>query len=444
MMFGGINGLTIFHPDSIRYSNIIPNIVFTDFKVYDKSVIPGAKHSPIKQHINYTENIRLNPRQSAFTIEFASLDYNTPTKNRFIYKMEGFDEDWVDAGNRTFVTYTNLDPGKYTFLLKGSNSDGLFNENPRRIEIRIRPPWYQTKLAIGIYVVLFAILIWFYIRQREKQAVHDKMILEQKIQEAQAELNAKTHELERQQEELRRRDEEEKDIRYLTEGIARLSEIIAKKRQSLEELATGIISELVRYTDASAGGIFTLDDADPGHILLRATGEFCISTDKELKNSFEAGEGNIGACFKEKHILRVDNLPDGYIVLRSGLGSVSLHHALYVPIIQDNICVGVMEIASIDRLSDIKITLIEKIAESLASVITIIKANVKTSAMLEQNNTQAEELRAQEEEMRQNLEEMMATQEESQRKEKEMAEELERKTGQLKKLQDELKKLRRK
>ena len=442
MMFGGVNGLTVFHPDSIRYSSIIPNVVFTDFKIYDKSVIPGERHSPITKHINFTDYIKLNPRQSAFTVEFASLDFSTPTKNRFMYKLEGFDEEWIDAGNRTFVTYTNLDAGKYTFLLKGSNSDGLYNDNPRKLIFRIFPPWYATKLAIIMYVLLAAALIWIYIKQRERQSKQDKLILEQKIEEAQSELKSKARELERQQEELRKRDEEEKDIKYYTEGIALFSDIIAKKRRNLEDLATGIISELVRYTDASAGAIFIVDDTDPQHIVLRATGEFCLSSDQEKNFIFEAGEGNIGTCYKEKQSLKVDNLPDGYIILRSGLGSVSLQHALYVPIIQDNLCVGVIEIASVEKLSDNKVTLIEKTAESLASVITIIKVNEKTNEMLEQNNTQAEELRAQEEEMRQNLEEMMATQEESQRKEKEMAAELAKKTGQLKDLQEELKKLR--
>jgi methyl-accepting chemotaxis protein len=138
----------------------------------------------------------------------------------------------------------------------------------------------------------------------------------------------------------------------------------------------------------------------------------------------------------------VDNIPEGYIVLRSGLGSVSLHHALFVPVKQDNICVGVIEMASIKKLPDNKVAFVEKIAESLASIVTIIKANEKTNEMLEQNNTQAEELRAQEEEMRQNMEEMLATQEESQRKEKEMMAELALKTGQMKKLQEELKRLK--
>jgi hypothetical protein len=121
-------------------------------------------------------------------------------------------------------------------------------------------------------------------------------------------------------------------------------------------------------------------------------------------------------------------------VMRSGLGSVSLHHSVYVPIMQDSDCVGVIEVASIEKLTENKVRFIEKTAESLASIIIIIKANEKSSQMIEQNNAQAEELRAQEEEMRQNLEELMATQEESQRKEKNLIVELAAKDEMIKQL----------
>jgi methyl-accepting chemotaxis protein len=164
-----------------------------------------------------------------------------------------------------------------------------------------------------------------------------------------------------------------------------------------------------------------------------------MSADQSINYTFEEGEGNIGACYKEKQTLMVDNLPDGYIVMRSGLGSISLHHAVFIPIIQDNVCVGVIEVASIEKLHENKIRLIEKAAESLGSIITIIKANEKSSQMIEQNNAQAEELRAQEEEMRQNMEELMATQEESQRREKGLQEELERKNKKIKELEAKVK-----
>lgn len=425
MMFGGVNGVTVFFPDSIKSSKIVPSVVFTDFKIHNESVKVGVKGSPLGSHINFTDRLTLNHKQSVFTIEFASLDYNSSLKNRYMYKLEGFDENWIDAGNRRFVTYTNLDAGKYTFLLKGSNSDGVWNQTARTLVIRVRPPWYTTKLAIALYIIAIILGIIYYIKQREKQSVQDKLILEQKIQEAQAELKSKTRKVEEHEEVIRRRNEEEKDIRFYTDGVAKMSDIISKKRQNLEELSSAVISELVSYVGASAGGIFVVDDSDPLHVVIRASGNFCLSSDSSVNRVFEIGEGNIGACFKEKQTLTYDNLPDGYIVMRSGLGKISLHHAVYIPIIQDNLAVGVIEVASVEKLPGNNVIFMEKIAESLASIITIIKANDKSNQMIEQNNTQAEELMAQEEEMRQNMEELLATQEESQRREKKLESELE-------------------
>jgi hypothetical protein len=434
MMFGGVNGLTVFHPDSIKNSSIIPAVVFTDLKLFSESAIPGAKGSPLKSHINFANQIKFNHKQSVFTIEFASLDYNSPVKNKYMYKLEGFDENWIQAGNRRFVTYTNLDAGKYTFLLRGSNSDGVWNDTPRRIIIQVRPPWYSTTLSILLYAIAIVTGIIYYIRQREKQAVEDKIILEQKIQDAQAELKAEIIKVEQNAEEIKRRDEEEKDIRFFTHGFAKLSDLISKKRKNLEELSSAVIAELVRYVNASAGGIFIMDDSDPQNVVLRATGDFCLSSEQNLNYSFEVGEGNIGACFKEKQTLAADNLPEGYILIRSGLGSISLHHALFIPILQDNDCVGVIEIASLEKIPENKVSFMEKIAESMASIITIINANVKYSQVIEQYNAQAEELRAQEEEMRQNMEELMATQEASHRREKDLLTELETKNRLLQEL----------
>jgi ligand-binding sensor domain-containing protein/predicted transcriptional regulator len=442
MMFGGVNGMTVFNPDSIRNSQVIASIVFTDFKIFNESVIPGGKGSPLKNHINFTDHIRLRYNQSVFTIEFASIDYNSPQKNLHRYKLEGFDDKWIEAGNRNFVTYTNLDPGKYTFLLQGSNSDGVWNETPRKIFIRIRPPWYKTFAAIAIFILILGYLIYAYIKERETRAVHDKKVLQQKIDEAQAQLNNKVSELERQQDELLRRDELEKNTRFLMEGVGKMSDVIAKKRRNLEDLATGFIAELVRYVDASAGDIFIADDSDPTQVTLMATGEFSFSTGQERKFVINSGEGYVGTCYKEKKTITIDNLPDDYVILRSGLGEISLHHVVLVPLIQDDACVGVIEIASIGKMEEHKIRFIEKIAESLASVVTIIKANERSNMMLEQNNIQAEELHAQEEEMRQNLEELMATQETSQKHAKELEEELRLKTSELNVLQEEFKLLK--
>jgi len=198
----------------------------------------------------------------------------------------------------------------------------------------------------------------------------------------------------------------------------------------------------VRYVGASSGGIFVMDDSDSFHTVLKASGEFCLSSDNRVTTLFEIGEGNIGACFKEKQTITCDNLPDGYILMKSGLGKISLHHAVYIPILQDNTAVGVIEAASVERLPENRVKFMEKVAESLASIISIIKANEKSNLMIEQNNAQAEELRAQEEEMRQNMEELMATQEESQRKEKRLEEQIELKDKTIVELKSQISTLR--
>jgi ligand-binding sensor domain-containing protein len=424
MIFGGVNGMTIFHPDSIRNSPVIARVIFTDFRIFNQSVKPGDENSPLTNSINYTRRIRLRHSQSVFTIEFASIDFNTPSKNRFMYKLEGFDDSWIDAGNRNFVNYTNLDPGEYTFLIKGSNSDGVWNDTPRSIVIRILLPWYKTWVALIVFVGLAAYLVYLFLRERERKAKQDKKMLEVKIREARDELTLKVAELERQQEELLRRDTEEKDLRFMTEGVARMSDLIAQKRRNLDELATGLIGELVRYVDASAGALFVADDSDPDHIMLTMTGEFSLSSADKVNRTFLAGEGYVGSCYVERKSLAVDDIPGSFVLLRSGLGEISLDHLVFVPVIQDNVCVGVIEVASLGKLTGIRLGFVEKIAETLASVIAIIKANEKTNMILEENNVQAEELRAQEELMRQNIEELMATQEESQKREKELLDEL--------------------
>jgi ligand-binding sensor domain-containing protein/predicted transcriptional regulator len=438
MMFGGVNGLTVFNPDSIKNSKIRASVIFTDLKIFSESVIPGGKGSPLKYHINFTDHFQLRHNQSVFTLEFAAIDYNSPKKNLYRYKMEGFDDKWIEAGNRNFVTYTNLDPGKYTFLLQGSNSDGVWNETPRKISIRIRPPWYKTLVAITLFILILGYMIYAYLRERIIRSNQDKKTLQLKIDEGQALLDIKVRELEKQQKELQLRDGMEKDTRFLMEGISKMSDIIAKKRRNLEDLATGYISELVRYVNASAGDVYIVDYSDPTQSKILATGEFAFSTSHERKYEIMSGEGYVGSCFKDKKTLVMDNLPDDYVILRSGLGEISLHHLILVPLLQDDVCVGVIEVASIDKLDDHKVRFIEKVSESLASVVAIIKANEKSNMMLEQNEVQAEELRAQEEEMRQNMEELLATQESSQKRIKEIEDELQLKINELNYLQEEI------
>jgi len=184
-------------------------------------------------------------------------------------------------------------------------------------------------------------------------------------------------------------------------------------RQNINMLSKKVIVELVKFTDTSVGAIYLVDDNDPENIKLINSGSYCYESDKIKKNKdFIPGEGLIGSCYKDKEIMQIDNLPEGYINLHSGIGSKSLKHCLLVPVIDENTCQGIIELASAYAIEAYKINFITKLTETLASVITINKATDSASKMLEINKIQAEELKTQEEELRQNLEEMQTTQEE--------------------------------
>ncbi len=160
MFFGGPKGFTMFHPDKIKENKNIPKIIISDFQIFNQSVESG-KNSILKKQISDTRTITLPSDQSVFSFEFAALDYFNPQKNKYAYKMEGVNPDWVftDAAKR-FATYTNLDPGDYTFKVKGSNNDDIWNEEGTSIKVTILPPWWRTNLAYFICVLIIGFVIY--------------------------------------------------------------------------------------------------------------------------------------------------------------------------------------------------------------------------------------------------------------------------------------------
>ncbi len=153
MLFGSTKGVNIFDPKRIKLSSYKPNVVITDFQIFNKSVKIG-KNSPLKKSIYNSDEITLSHNQDVFSFEFAALDYNSSQSIQYAYKIEGFDEDWIYSGTRRFVTYTNLDPGKYIFKVKSTNADGVWNDNVTLLRIIMNPPWWKTLWAYGLYIVL--------------------------------------------------------------------------------------------------------------------------------------------------------------------------------------------------------------------------------------------------------------------------------------------------
>lgn len=160
MVFGaGSNGFVLFHPDSIRDNPRIPKIVFTDLRVENRSIKP-QKNSLLEKEINYSEKIELSYDHNDFSLHFAALDYTVPENNQYAYRLNGFDEDWIRTGNRNIAYYTNVPPGEYVFRVKGSNNDGVWNEEGASIRVIITPPWWKTRWAYSVYGFLFVSLLY--------------------------------------------------------------------------------------------------------------------------------------------------------------------------------------------------------------------------------------------------------------------------------------------
>jgi signal transduction histidine kinase/ligand-binding sensor domain-containing protein/DNA-binding response OmpR family regulator len=161
--FGGLEGLTYFFPDSIKINQFYPPIYFTNLTVNN---IPyefgtGKTDSSILNKPFYkTETITLNHKENIFSVEFAALDYHAPDKNEYMYKLEGFNEDWVYAGNNRLVSFTNLKPGTYQLKVKATNSDKTWNPTPHELTIKILPPPWKTWWAYSIYIAVFIFLLW--------------------------------------------------------------------------------------------------------------------------------------------------------------------------------------------------------------------------------------------------------------------------------------------
>ncbi len=149
IFFYGNNGFYAFYPDSVQLDTTLPVAVLTDFKVLNRSRLFGTAPERIR-------DIVLNHQDNVFSFEYAGLHSSDPQHNRYRYRLEGFDRDWVYAGAERKVTYTNLDPGRYTFCVLVCNADGVWNPNPLAIRLQILPPPWRAWWAYGLYVLLVA------------------------------------------------------------------------------------------------------------------------------------------------------------------------------------------------------------------------------------------------------------------------------------------------
>jgi len=196
LFFGGIKGVNSFYPSHIQINIIPPVLVITDFQLFNKSIKPGPG-SLLSKSVSVTKKIVLSHSQNVFSFSFSALHYSLPERNRYAYKLEGFDPNWTFDDNSRRAKYTNLDPGSYVFKVKGTNSDGKWSEEVS-LEIEIRPPfwriwWIQLMAFLGLAGGAFL----FY-RNRLKTIQNQKERLEKEVEQRTIEVRDQKEEIEKQ------------------------------------------------------------------------------------------------------------------------------------------------------------------------------------------------------------------------------------------------------
>ncbi|MEJ7588503.1 MAG: two-component regulator propeller domain-containing protein [Ferruginibacter sp.] len=225
MYFGGINGFNEFFPDDIKQNIFDPPLLITNFKVFNKDVplaVDKDDPSPLSIDIAYTKSITLPYKSSVITFEFASLNYTAAEKKQYAYMLENFDKEWNYIGTKRTATYTNLDPGKYIFKVRGMDNEGAWSPNITTMELNIIPPfwltwWFKAVVLIGIIGAAFVIYI-----SRVKTIKVQKRKLEQRVRQQTQQLIKSTNEeqrarreVERVNEDLERKNKEMEQFAYI-------------------------------------------------------------------------------------------------------------------------------------------------------------------------------------------------------------------------------------
>ena len=174
---GGLYGVNVFAPDHIRYNKMLPNVMFTGLSLFDEAVKVGQSYGGrvlIEKELNDVENVEFDYKQNIFSVSFASDNYNLPEKTQYMYKLEGFNNDWLTLPLGVHnVTFTNLAPGKYVLRVKAINSDGYVGMKEATLGIVVNPPfwmswWAYLLYAVGLVIVLFLARYRMLKREREK------------------------------------------------------------------------------------------------------------------------------------------------------------------------------------------------------------------------------------------------------------------------------------
>jgi ligand-binding sensor domain-containing protein/two-component sensor histidine kinase len=172
LLFGGVNGINSFYPLQITKTEFIPSVVLQTIRIND--TIPNSFQNPSE-----LSNLRLQYNNNTISFQFAVIDYTNPEGCSMLYKLDGYDKDWITATNKSIIRYANLPSGKYELKVKAVNTDGVINKETTSILIFIATPWFKSWWFIMLIILTIAFLLWYFIRSYYKRKLEkEKSILD--------------------------------------------------------------------------------------------------------------------------------------------------------------------------------------------------------------------------------------------------------------------------
>jgi len=230
LYFGGMTGITAFNPRLLHDNLVAPRAVITGLQIFGEpwqQRYPGLLPGPIER----MGGITLPSEASVFSLEFSALHFAAPNRNRFAYRLVGFDSDWigVDAGKR-YATYTNLDPGRYVFQVRAANKDGVWSDGAAVLEVTVLPPFWKTWWFRTLMILLAGTAIYLGLRARVGGLRRQKELLELQVSARTEKIEQQNRLLERQTEELR---EQQRQVRRRTDELAKANGALHENEERL-------------------------------------------------------------------------------------------------------------------------------------------------------------------------------------------------------------------
>jgi len=241
---GSTNGILHFHPDSIKPNTQIADIIITKFQLFDKDVPINKKIDNsiiLEKNISQISEIHLSYKQNIFSFEFASIDFQPINSKNYLYKLQGLNEDWINIGSRNFISFNGVPPGDYTLMIKCVNSDGYWNSNPTILNIKIKPPFWDTVWFKAASFCFFILLIFIIYRIRVRNIRENNIRLEKLVKKRTKDLYELNTQLEEHQTDLEIQKEE---ITAQRDAIERQNIELEKHRNKLDQLVIERTTEL--------------------------------------------------------------------------------------------------------------------------------------------------------------------------------------------------------